>query len=136
MTQSSRDTLSVVDRKEARATISGHYLAHSNNFQTLYGYGDTKIQLYSLPANNLVLEELYAPLNPIPLKSDGSYMIVLQNEDMPGLVLGRVDYNASSQDIIQVSANPSQKSAKLIRDGQLYIQSDGAMYNAEGIRIK
>lgn len=36
----------------------------------------------------------------------------------------------------QVSANPSQKSAKLIRDGQLYIQSDGAMYNAEGIRIK
>lgn len=134
VTQASRDTLSPIEAKDAGAYLSGHYLDYWDNYYSMYE-GIRELQLVSLDNQEVVYEDKDFAIATIHMETPGSYMLIVKQEYVEGLILGRVDFETGTADIGSVS-DSSFPPTKFLRDGQILILRGDRTYTLTGQEVK
>jgi len=130
ITQASRDTLNLISRDEMIAVLEGHSLFV---WEAAYLETNMEVQLFSLNDNNIVYTNHFRPSIFIPLSTPASYMVVLNHEQIQGIIIGRVDFEVQA---INQLTSQDKDNFKLLRNGQLLIIRDEKTYTVTGQEVK
>ena len=97
--------------------------------------GIRELQLVSLDNQEVVYEDKDFAIATIHMETPGSYMLIVKQEYVEGLILGRVDFETGAADIGSVS-DSSFPPTKFLRDGQILIQRGDKVYTLQGQEVK